>query len=141
MQAFRQLRPAGGIAETVRRDHRKLLTRTSGTIERLRSITIFRIALTTTSAPTGGRTTGVTPTNTRVTQTSTRVTMTNTRIPPKNTGGGAPQHMPPLRRGCMHTTAQETRVTAPEAMIPAPEATGTALEATILAALEATITA
>jgi hypothetical protein len=27
MQAFRQLRPTGGIAETVRRDHRKLLTR------------------------------------------------------------------------------------------------------------------
>src|ERR1700751_498852 len=108
--------------------------RTSGTIERLRSITIFRIALTTTSAPTGGRTTGVTPTN-------TRVTMTNTRIPPKNTGGGAPQHMQRLRRGCMHTTAQETRVTAPAAMIPAPEARGTALEATILAALEATITA
>jgi hypothetical protein len=27
MQAFRQLPPMGGIAETVRRDHRKLLTR------------------------------------------------------------------------------------------------------------------
>src|ERR1700745_3095436 len=111
--------------------------RTSGTIEQLKSITIFRIALTTTSAPTGGRTTGVTPTN-------TQVTPTNTGIPPKNTGGGAPQHMRRLRRGCMHTTAQETPVTAPEAMIPAQAATstaletmGTALEATILAALEA----
>src|ERR1700756_4278391 len=122
--------------------------RTSGTIEQLKSITIFRIALTTTSAPTGGRTTGVMPTNTQVMQTSTqvmqtsmRVTMINTRIPPKNTGGGAPQPIPRLRRGCLHTTAQETRVTTPAATIPAPEATGTALEATIPAVLEATITA
>src|ERR1700756_750341 len=115
--------------------------RTSGTIEQLKSITIFRIPLTTTSAPTGGRTTGVMPTNTQVTSTntqvtptSTRVTMINTRIPPKNTGGGAPQPMPRLRRGCLRTTAQKTRVTTPAATIPA-------VEATILAALEATITA
>src|SRR5271165_2382088 len=101
--------------------------RTIATIERSRSLTIFRIILTTTSAPTGGRTragipagiaaiTGVTPTN-------TGVTTTNTGVMPKNTGGGAQRRTPRLRRGWLW----KTDTTAREAMIPA------ALEATITA--------
>src|SRR5271165_6155260 len=106
--------------------------RTIATIERSRSLTIFRIALTTTSTPTGGRTTagipaGITPINIGVTPTNTRVTTTNTRVTPKSTGGGAQRRTPRPRRG-WHAIALEATVTA-------------ALKVPTTVALEATITA